>query len=120
MLSRFTPHCKIWKTLILIIHFLHQSKNNALKPGTSITISIKTGERKNVTLLPQRAVIQIQNGKGNIFVVEQNVARLKQVNIGDVYGSEIETQTKLSQSAKIIVENQHLLKDGMSVSVAQD
>ena len=95
-------------------------QNNALKPGTSITISIKTGERKDVTLLPQRAVLQIQNGKGNIFVVEQNVARLKQVNIGSVYGSEIETQTKLPQSARIIVENQHLLKDGMSVSVAQD
>ncbi len=95
-------------------------QNDALKPGTSITISIKTSERKNVTLLPQRAVLQIQNGKGNIFVVEQNRIRLKQVNIGGVYGSEIETQTKISQSVQIIVENQHLLKDGMSGSVVKD
>lgn len=94
--------------------------NNALKPGTSITISIKTGERKNVLLLPRRAVLQIQNGKGNIFVVEENVARLKQVNVGGVYGSEIEINSRLAETTRVIVDDQHQLKDGTPVSIARD
>ena len=94
--------------------------NSRLKPGTSITISIKTGERKNVLLLPRRAVLQIQNGKGNIFVVEENVARLKQVNVEGIYGSEIEVTSRLAQTTRVIVDDQHLLKNGVSVSVVRD
>lgn len=95
-------------------------ENSRLKPGTSITISIKTGERKNVMLLPQRAVLQIQSGKGKIYVIEENVARLKQVNVGGIYGSEIEISTNLPRSTQVIVDNQHLLKDGMAVSISPD
>ena len=94
--------------------------NSALKPGTSVTISIKTGERKNVLLLPRRAVVQIQNGKGNIFVVEGDVVRLKQVNVGGVYGNEIEINSRLALATQVIIDNQHLLKEGMAVSVVKD
>lgn len=94
--------------------------NSALKPGTSATISIKTGDRKNVLLLPRRAVLLIKNGKGNIFVVEGGAARLKQVNVGGVYGTEIEVTSRLAQTTQVIVDNQHLLTDGMSVSVVRD
>ncbi len=94
--------------------------NSALKPGVSITISIKTGERKNVLLLPRRAVFNIQNGKGYIFAVEENVARVKEVNVGSVYGSEIEVNTRLSQTTRVIVDNQHLLKNSTTVSIIRD
>lgn len=94
-------------------------QNSALKPGVSITISIKTGERKNVTLLPRRSVINIQNGRGYIFVVERNIARVKEVNVGGVYGSEIEVNTRFSKTTRVIVDNQHLLKDSTPVSVVQ-
>ncbi len=94
-------------------------QNSALKPGISITISIKTGERKNVPLLPRRSVINIQNGRGYIFVVEKNIARIKEISVGGIYGSEIEVNTRLSQSTQIIAENQHLLKDGTPISVVQ-
>ncbi len=96
------------------------TQNRALKPGVSATISIKTGERKNVSLLPRRSVINIQNGKGYIFVVEENVARSKEVNVGGVYGSEIEVNTRLTQASQVIVDNQHLLKDGTPVSIIHD
>ena len=94
--------------------------NSALKPGTSVTISIKTGERKNVLLLLRRAVLQIQNGKGNIFVIEEGVTRLKQINVGGVYGSEIEVSSRLALTTQVVVDNQHLLKDGMAVSVVKN
>lgn len=94
-------------------------QNNALKPGVSATISIKTGERKNVSLLPRRSVINIQNGRGYIFVVERNIARIKEVNVGGIYGNEIEVNTRFSQTTRVIVDNQHLLMDGTPVSVVQ-
>ena len=94
--------------------------NSALKPGTSITISIKTGERKDVLLLPQRAVMYIQNGKGHIYVIEENVARLKEINVAGVYGNEIEIRSPLVQTTLVVVDNQHEIKDGMSVSIAEN
>lgn len=97
-----------------------QTPNSALKPGVSITISIKTGERKNVSLLPRRSVLNMQNGKGYIFVVKGNVASAIDVNVGGIYGSEIEVNTKLTQTTQVIVDNQHLLKDGTSVSIIKD
>ena len=54
----------------VLVHATVPNLKNSLKPGTAITVSIKTGERKNVQLLPLRSVLNIQNSSGTIFVVE--------------------------------------------------
>lgn len=92
--------------------------NNALKPGTSISISIKTGERENVQLLPRRSVLHIQNGKGWIYVVEENTAKLKQINVGGKYGNEVEVNTRIPQNDQVIVDGHQHLKDGINVSIS--
>ncbi len=104
----------------VLVHATVPNSQNSLKPGTAITISIKTGERKNVQLLPLRSVLNIQNGNGTIFVVEGNVARAKQVNVGGVHSGEIEVASQLARGTQVIVDNQHRLQDGTPVSVAQD
>ena len=71
------------------------SHNGGLRPGGTITVSIKTGERKNVQLLPLHSVLHIQNGSGTIFTVEGNAARREQVSVGAVYGGEIEVTARL-------------------------
>ena len=96
------------------------SHNGGLKPGGSITASIKTGERKNVQLLPLRSVLHIQNGSGTIFKVEENVARREQVSVGAVYGSEIEVTSRLLNGTLIIVGEQHRLQDGTPVSIVRE
>ena len=104
----------------VIVHATVPNSKNHLKPGTAITISIKTGERKNVQLLPLRSVVNIQNGSGTIFVVEGNAARTKQVNVGGVYSGEIEVTSQLTRGTSVIVDNQHRLQNGTRVSVVQD
>ena len=104
----------------VLVHATVPNSKNSLKPGTAITVSIKTGERKNVQLLPLRSVLNIQNGSGTIFVVEGNAARTKQVNVGGVYSGEIEVTSQLTRGTSVIVNNQHRLQDGTSVSIAQD
>lgn len=94
--------------------------NSGLKPGTPITVTIKTGDRKNVQLLPQRAVLQIQNASGTIFTVEGNVARQKQVTVGSIYGGEIEITSQFSQRTQVIVDQQHRLLEGTPVSITRD
>ena len=117
-----TVHATLPKSLQMIVDSDSTAsvQNNALKPGVSITISIKTGERKDVTLLPRRSVVNIQNGRGYIFIVEENVARVKEVNVGGIYGSEIEVNTRLPKTTRVISNNQHLLMDGTPVSVIRD
>ena len=104
----------------VLIHATVPNSKNHLKPGTAITISIKTGERKNVQLLPLRSVVNIQNGSGTIFVVEGNAARTKQISVGGVYSGEIEVTSQLTNGTQVIVDEQHRLQDGRRVSVAQD
>ena len=104
----------------VLVHATVPNLKNALKPGTAITVSIKTGDRKNVQLLPLRSVLNIQNGSGTIFIIEGNVARTKQVNVGTVYSGEIEVTSQLARGTQVIVDEQHRLLDGTPVSVSQD
>ena len=55
-----------------------------------------------------------------VFGVWGDVVRLKQVNVGGVYGNEIEINSRLALATQVIIDNQHLLKDGMAVSVVKD
>lgn len=96
------------------------SHNDGLRPGGAITVAIKTGERKNVQLIPLCAVLHIQNGSGTIFKVEGNVARREQVSVGAVYGSEIEVTSRLLNGTLVIVDKHHLLQEGTPVSVIRD
>lgn len=104
----------------VLIHATVLNSKNSLKPGTAISISIKTGERKNVQLLPLRSVVNIQNGSGTIFVVEGNAARTKQINVGGVYSGEIEVTSQLANGTQVIADNQHRLQNGTRVSIVQD
>ena len=88
-----------------------------LKPGMGVEVSLKTGERKNVQLFPLRAVVNIQGGSGTVFVVEGGVARVKAVEVGAVYGGEIEVRSELAKGVRVVVGEQHRLSDGAPVSV---
>ena len=94
--------------------------NGGLRPGGTITVSIKTGERKNVQLLPLHSVLHIQNGSGTIFTVEGNAARREQVSVGAVYGGEIEVTARLLNGTLVVVGEQHRLQDGTPVSIVRD
>ncbi len=96
------------------------SHNSGLKPGGTITVSIKTGERKNVQLLPWHAVLHIQNGSGTVFTVRENAAHREQINVGNVYGDEIEVTSRLISGTQVIVSEQHRLQEGTPVSIVRE
>ncbi len=97
------------------------SHNNGLRPGGTITVSIKTGERKNVQLLPLHAVLHIQNGSGTVFIVKGNAAHREQVTLGAIYGGEIEVTSRLDNGKSVvIVGEQHRLQQGTPVSIVRE
>lgn len=102
----------------VLVHASVQAEG--LKPGAPVTVSVKTGARKNVLLLPKRAVLRIQDGAGEILVVEGNVAKRQQVTVGAVHGGEIEITSRLLMKTQVIVDAQHRLGDATAVTIAQD
>ena len=96
------------------------SHNSGLKPGSTITVSIKTSERKNVQLLPLHAVLHIQNGSGTIFTVKGNAAHREQVSVGAIHGGEIEVTSRLANGTQVIVSEQHRLQEGTSVTIVRE
>ena len=96
------------------------SYNNGLRPGSTITVSIKTSERKNVQLLPLHAVLHIQNGSGTIITVKGNAAHREQVTLGSVYGGEIEITSRLLNGTSVIIGEQHRLQEGTPVSIIRN
>ena len=96
------------------------SHNNGLRPGAAITVSIKTGERKNVQLLPWHAVLHIKNGSGFVFTVKGNAAHREQVSIGSIYGGEIEITSRLLNGTQVIIGEQHRLQEGTPISIIRD
>ena len=96
------------------------SHSNGLKPGAAISVSIKTGERKNVQLLPLQAVLHIKNGSGTVFTVRGNAAHREEINVGGIYGSEIEIISRLINGTQVITGEQHRLQEGTPVSIIRD
>lgn len=96
------------------------SHNGSLKPGGTITVSIKTGERKNVQLLPLQAVLHIQNGSGTIFTVRGSAAHREEINVGSIYGDEIEIISRLINGTQVITDEQHRLQEGTEISIVRD
>ncbi len=96
------------------------SHNSSLKPGATMTVSIKTGEQKNVQLLPLHAVLHIQNGTGTVFTVKANAAHREQVTVGAIYGREIVVTSRLANGTQVIVSEQHRLQEGTPVSIVRD
>ena len=96
------------------------SHNSSLKPGGTITVSIKTGKRKNVQLLPLQAVLHIQNGSGTVFTVRGNAAHREEINVGSIYGDEIEIISRLINGTQVITDEQHRLQEGTEISIVRD
>ena len=78
-----------------------------VKPGMTANVTIKTGERQNVLVIPLRAVRTSSNGKRKtVRVLENGVAREQSVELG-LKGDEgrVEVTSGLSEGQRVIVSD---------------
>ena len=89
-----------------------------LKPGMFANIQLTTGDSAQVLTVPQAAVVQKQ-GLYYVFVVENDKAVRRQIEIGDVSGSTITVKDGLQSGTQVITSSVNRIKDGDAVRVTQ-
>ena len=89
-----------------------------LLPGQFVTVRITAGERDNVYLVPQTAVVQTE--KGNlVFVVDaQGKAQARPVKTGDWIGKDWTILSGLNAGDKVVIDNLLKVQPGAPVSEA--
>lgn len=87
-----------------------------LLPGQFVRVQLVAGERDNVFLVPQTAVMQAEKGHF-VFVLDQDSkAAVRQVQTGDWFGSDWMILSGLAAGDRVIVDNLLKLRAGVLVS----
>jgi membrane fusion protein (multidrug efflux system) len=89
-----------------------------LLPGQFVTVRLTAGERENVFLVPQTAVVQTE--KGNlVFVVDaQGKAQARPVKTGDWVGKDWTILSGLNAGDKVVIDNLLKVQPGAAVTEA--
>jgi len=91
-----------------------------LKGGLFVKGRIATGVRKGVVLIPRTALMSwnVAARKGEVFVVDNNVARRREVATGAVQGDRVEIPAGLHSGETVVTRGAFLLSGGDAVKVA--
>ncbi len=93
---------------------------NVLRPGQFGRISAQTQVAHNAILVPQRAVTELQ-GINQVYVVgTDNVARIRNVQLGAQVGTNIIISSGVQSGDTVITEGLDKVKDGIKVSTQPD
>jgi len=93
-----------------------------LKGGLFVKGRIATGRRKGVVQIPRTALLSwnMAARKGEVFVVDSNVARRRGVATGAVQGDRVEIPSGLRSGETVVTRGAFLLSDGDAVKVAAE
>lgn len=92
-----------------------EGDTEGLRPGYTVDLSITTVERDSSLVVPYEAIIE-KEGVTKVFVVEDRVARLKDVTIGVDTALFTEITSGLSEGEKVVVAPPEGLMDGGEVT----
>ena len=89
-----------------------------LLPGQFVTVRMTAGERENVFLVPQAAVVQTEKGY-LVFVVDaEGKAQARPVKTGDWIGGDWTITSGLNAGDRVIVDNLLKIRPGVAVTEA--
>lgn len=90
------------------------SQNPELKPGYEMVIKVVTQRKENTLLIPDKAIFEYE-GKDNVFVSEDGIAKLKAIEKGLESGEQVEVISGLQAGEKVILTPDDTLKEGIKV-----
>jgi len=93
-----------------------------LKGGLFVKGRIETGGRKGIVQIPRTALLSwnVADRKGEVFVVDNNVARRRVVTTGAVQGERVEIPSGLRTGEAVVTRGAFLLANGDAVKVAAE
>jgi len=91
-----------------------------LKGGLFVKGRIVTGRRTGVVQVPRTALLSwsVAARTGEVYVVDNSVARRRQVTTGAVQGDRVEVPSGLRAGETVVTRGAYLLSDGDAVKVA--
>ena len=89
-----------------------------LLPGQFVTVRIAAGQRDNVFLVPQAAVVQTEKAFLVYAVDAEGKAQARQVKTGDWIGSDWTIMSGLNAGDRVIVDNLLKIRPGVAVTEA--
>jgi RND family efflux transporter MFP subunit len=93
---------------------LANSKDHPLKSGMFGRVSFTSIQKNDLLVMPREALVgSIKDAK--VFVVEQGIAKVKNVLIGNAYDNWLEIKGGLNAGDKIVVNGQNNLQDNDKV-----
>ena len=92
-----------------------------MKSGLFVTGRIKTGERKGVIKIPRAALLtwDVPGKKGEVFVVQGDVAKRRMVRTGVLTGDLVEVTEGVEPGNLVITRGGFNVKDGDNVNVTR-
>ena len=91
-----------------------------LLPGQFVKVALGAGQRNDVFLVPQAAVVQTEKAY-LVFVVDaEGKVQTRTVQVGDWVGSDWTILSGLNTGDRVIVDNLQKIRPGAAVTVAQD
>jgi hypothetical protein len=89
-----------------------------LRAGLFARVSFKTLESLSAVVIPRTALTgSIKDPK--VYVVENNIARLRKITVGAEYGSKIEVVEGLSVGETVVINGQVNLRDSVAVTITK-
>jgi membrane fusion protein, multidrug efflux system len=89
-----------------------------LLPGQFVNVSISAGQRDNVFLVPQTAVIQTEKANMVFVIDDQGRAQAQTVQTGDWIGSDWAIVAGLKTGDRVIIDNLQKVRPGAPVTEA--
>ena len=87
-----------------------------LKPGMYAQLSVTLDSRTNVTVVPRDAIL-LRNDKPFIFVITENVAALRPLELGLGDDRKVEVKTGVQPDESIVISGQATLRDKDAVRI---
>ncbi|MCL6593557.1 MAG: efflux RND transporter periplasmic adaptor subunit [Alicyclobacillus sp.] len=88
-----------------------------LLPGMQVQARQETQSSETTILVPADAVISLQSGSQEVFVVQNGVAHARIVQVGAMSSSQYQILNGLNPGDQVVVQGQNLLSDGDKVRI---
>jgi membrane fusion protein (multidrug efflux system) len=95
------------------------NKNKNLRPGLLLNIDIVLDEIKDTMLIPEESVLTSKD-YSYVFVIDEDVAKLKKVNLGITSNGMIQILSGLKSNDKVVTLGHEKLKDGSKIKLIEN
>jgi RND family efflux transporter MFP subunit len=94
-----------------------ENPDGKLKDGMYAQVAIRGESRQDVLVIPNEAIVQ-RSGKSVAFVVLDDRAQLRELQLGITDGEQTEVLSGLAPGDQLVVVGQESLRDGEPVRVS--